>query len=540
MARLLCQIRALQKMPCVAGGGAMVQKYILCAFCVLVLTCIGCGSSDAPPPAAPTEEPTPEPAETTTPEPSPQQDVTEVAPSVPGPLTPETVNQAAEFPAWAGQDGEPFDVKQFLESRQPPADNAAPLYISALAQISGELGHLFPEAERSQRLDRARSLARSIGEAADRDKLQSGAIPQQRVEQILETAAAIIEQLDLAQSKQSCVFVMPTRIDVLLPHVQAARNIARLSKLQLYLASIKGDHDLAVSAAKRTLRLSRDLRPRGFLVCQLVSIAMDGVVLDAIGQFTLNGPKLTTDQYDQVLSLLVEHQQQGLDTHDEGLRLEYITLRQTLEDFRDGRITLEKVKEMIGIQSGGGPSFDRINYEAEVAAANRLFAVAFREAQASYHQAVEASECKSEMAKLTEQAKAGQTDAAVLVLLCVPALHTAREASTRIQANLAGVQLLTAIRRFEVAHGYLPDSLEEAVSETILETIPSDPFSGQPMRYAIIDGKPTVYSVGKDLNDDEHVFGIRLVTYGGNTVIQDVSVERTADVMDFYQRALKV
>jgi len=160
------------------------------------------------------------------------------------------------------------------------------------------------------------------------------------------------------------------------------------------------------------------------------------------------------------------------------------------------------VKEMIGIQSGGGPSFDRINYEAEVAAANRLFAVAFREAQASYHQAVEASECKSEMAKLPEQAKAGQTAAAVLVLLCVPALHTAREASTRIQANLAGVQLLTAIRRFEVAHGYLPDSLEEAVSETILETIPSDPFSGQPMRYAIIDGKPTVYSVGKDLNDD--------------------------------------
>jgi hypothetical protein len=40
-------------------------------------------------------------------------------------------------PAWAGQDkDEPFDVKQFLESRAAPEENAAPLYFAAMAEIS--------------------------------------------------------------------------------------------------------------------------------------------------------------------------------------------------------------------------------------------------------------------------------------------------------------------------------------------------------------------------------------------------------------------
>ena len=133
---------------------------------------------------------------------------------------------------------------------------------------------------------------------------------------------------------------------------------------------------------------------------------------------------------------------------------------------------------------------------------NNCIAAAFREAQTPYHQIAQASETKSEIAKLTERVKAGEADAAVLFLLFVPTLDTLREASTRSRANLVGVQLLTAIRRFELAHGYLPASLDEAASETILKTVPTDSYSGQPMRYAIINGKPTVYSVGKDLNDD--------------------------------------
>ena len=44
-----------------------------------------------------------------------------------------------DIPAWAGKDkDEPFDVKKFLESRAAPADNAAPLYFEAMAEISPE------------------------------------------------------------------------------------------------------------------------------------------------------------------------------------------------------------------------------------------------------------------------------------------------------------------------------------------------------------------------------------------------------------------
>ena len=84
-------------------------------------------------------------------------------------------------------------------------------------------------------------------------------------------------------------------------------------------------------------------------------------------------------------------------------------------------------------------------------------------------------------------------------------------ANRRAQTQLAGVQALIALRRYELAHGMLPSSLEGAAAESALRSVPLDPYSGQPLRYAVVDGKPTIYSVGKDLKDD----GGRLDWKGG-------------------------
>ncbi len=147
-----------------------------------------------------------------------------------------------------------------------------------------------------------------------------------------------------------------------------------------------------------------------------------------------------------------------------------------------------------------GRSPESIDYEAEKAACNRVFSLLLREAQAPYHELAATSEFKTEMGKLSDEAKKGE--GAVVVLLYGPSLEVAREAATRAKANLAGVQLLTAIRRYELAHGKLPASLDEAVADTVLKTVPADPYSGQPMRFAIVNRKATVYSTGKDLKDD--------------------------------------
>lgn len=426
----------------------------------------------------------------------------------------ETPASEGDIPAWAGQrSDEPFDVEQYLISRAAPPDNAAPLYITGLAQIGPELKDVFPPDQRDRRVARARALAGAIGKLADADKLAAGEFPDAQVDQVLNDAASVVEQIDLAQSKPRCVFVTGFGIETLLPHVQPARELARMSILQMHQSRVKGDFSIAEGAIKRALRMSRDLQPRGFMVCQLVSIAMDGVILSGIDRLTLNDPQLTPDRCDRLLALLIEHQQRGLDRCEEGLRLEYISTRETIDDLQTGRTTVQKFAESLGSVAGnqpGQPRFERVNYEVEIAACNRLYALAFEEARAPYAQVRQSSRLKDEIEELATKAKAaqatvqqtGKIDVPMIVLLFAPPFQTFREAATRSAANLAGVQMLIALRRYELTHGQLPESLDAAAAETALKSVPTDPFSGRPMCYAIVSGKPTVYSTGKDLQDD--------------------------------------
>jgi len=76
------------------------------------------------------------------------------------------------------------------------------------------------------------------------------------------------------------------------------------------------------------------------------------------------------------------------------------------------------------------------------------------------------------------------------------------DADRRARTNLAALQMLVALKRYEITHGHLPANLDTAAGETALKTIPTDPYSQSPLKYSVINGKPTIYSVGKDLKDD--------------------------------------
>lgn len=198
---------------------------------------------------------------------------------------------------------------------------------------------------------------------------------------------------------------------------------------------------------------------------QAVSIALEAVCLDSIAQFTLNDPKLTLDQCEQVLALLVEQQQKRLDPYEECIRMAYIESRQVVEDLQLGQMS-PALKQMMD-QFGRLPH--SIAYEAERAACDRIFAIVFQEARTPHHEVAAARGLMREMRKLVEDAKGGGP---VIILLRVPALQALREAATRAKANPAGVLLLTVLRRYELAHGKQPESLDEAVADTVLKTVP--------------------------------------------------------------------
>ncbi len=72
----------------------------------------------------------------------------------------------------------------------------------------------------------------------------------------------------------------------------------------------------------------------------------------------------------------------------------------------------------------------------------------------------------------------------------------------RNEANLHGLETLAAVRRWQITHRALPRNLAAACREAGFKAVPIDPFSGQPMKFVILDRQPVVYSVGKDGKDD--------------------------------------
>lgn len=74
-----------------------------------------------------------------------------------------------------------------------------------------------------------------------------------------------------------------------------------------------------------------------------------------------------------------------------------------------------------------------------------------------------------------------------------------REAEYASELRCATAAL--AIERFRLAHGKLPEKIDEIVPR-FLPAVPLDPFDGRPLRYHRLAKGYVVYSVGGDCHDD--------------------------------------
>jgi hypothetical protein len=473
-----------------------IHRRWCCALGLLVAV-VGCGGGSAPSGAAP-----PTPAAAPGPPPPPPA----------GPASGATLGAAGEIPAWAGQrTDEPFDVKAFLASRAAPADNASLLYQAALAPLGTELGG--PSAA---------SLQDEIAQLANLDKLAAGSVPPPQIDQVLAKASPALAQIDAAQAKPQCVFVTGIGIDALLPHAMPARNVSRLCVLQLQQSRNNGDSAAAEAAVRRSFKMSRDLQPRGPEVCQLVSIAMDGMTLSGMERITLTDPRLTAEQCDRLIAEIAKHRQAMLNRGDEGLKMSYILSRLALDDVQSGRRSFQEVVELLGgpEQSANDipPMAGLFNVEAEISACNQLYALAIAAAAKRTYPAAELAGIRQSLAQrktaidnfkatvastsVPDRPRLRDQAPSALCFIWLAPVEAYLDANTRVAAQFAGTQMLLSLRRYEIAHGSLPPDLQTAAAESVLKTVPLDPYDGQPLRFAMVAGKPTVYSVGKDLKDD--------------------------------------
>jgi hypothetical protein len=83
----------------------------------------------------------------------------------------------------------------------------------------------------------------------------------------------------------------------------------------------------------------------------------------------------------------------------------------------------------------------------------------------------------------------------------MPAIETATLQHEYVRGSRDAILAAIALELYRRRHGGWPATLD-ALVPSLLPSVPVDRFTGQPLRYRIIDGMPRLYSVGANLTDD--------------------------------------
>jgi len=88
-----------------------------------------------------------------------------------------------------------------------------------------------------------------------------------------------------------------------------------------------------------------------------------------------------------------------------------------------------------------------------------------------------------------------------IAVLTLPCVHRSVELDLFCRADLRAARAALAVQRYRLAEGKLPESLGQLVPK-YLDSVPTDPFDGRPLRYRLTDPGFVVYSVWWDGQDN--------------------------------------
>ncbi len=456
-------------------------------------------------------------------------DTPEKEPAFPDPLT--------EPPIWNDL-GTPFDIAEFLKAPLP-AQNAAPLYLDALFEFDNNVSGCFATGQVKeyppdvlQRYLIAGQRSRQAYQFYKAWEADPESVDVEAVDDWLTEYDLGFQKLAAAQKRPKCRFQTGYSFHTLVTHIHTARSVSSLISWRIRRDLSRGDFQRPLDDLQLMLRLNRDLRPGGFAVSQLVSIALDGQCCERVREI-LNAPGVDVATCDTLLSLLTEHESQSIDMVAEFQRADYITARQALYDLqhRTGTFDPQFMREELSIEGDtkspltcisfivdlgmisplkklvvaarllgtltpdawtGGKMLSDRNYTKEVDILNRYYSRTLSLPLESNFQRLEA-EYKSAYAPVIGSA---------LVTYVMSADITVLESIQRGKAQIRGTQCLAALRRWLLEHAEAPPDLETLFKNAGLANVPIDPFSGKPFRVATFDGETVFYSIGPDGKDD--------------------------------------
>ncbi|MCH8824542.1 MAG: hypothetical protein IH984_13660 [Planctomycetes bacterium] len=308
---------------------------------------------------------------------------------------------------------------------------------------------------------------------------------------------------------------------ILLPHLAEMRRLARLLALDAHRAAAESDIDTALADIEAMLGIASHVREAPILINDLVGNAVASLAMDTNGELLATYPDAFDDDQLRHLAHRLSVIEPLFGVRFDGERFGWRDLVQRIytdDGDGDGRLTTRGVTAMEYLVTFPGTTMSPRKGGTAIVAGPLLLATVMSRREAlelherllvQYEVAAERPmwewgsgpgfEADNQIAKW-KSSKLDSVRYFPLVQLMPGLSHAARVKKyglARRDALLVAIALELDRRR----RGTWASNLDDLVPD-LLPTVPLDQFNGRPIRYALVDGTPVVYSVGNDRDDD--------------------------------------
>ena len=346
-------------------------------------------------------------------------------------------------------------------------------------------------------------------------------------EPLAEADRAMFSESTVANSRQLLADTQqPFRaFGVLLPHLASIRQASRMLALDATVAASRGQGSAAVDDLAAIIALSVQVQQPRFLICDLVAIAMRSVACSRATMLLESMPEAFTDddlvRLQQALrsvpSALTE-----MDLQSERIAFEDVVQWMYTDDGRGGGWFNPSAANLMMLEGLCDGSVNRSRDDgaatlmlALTGPAAAMWAADRRELMEFYNAwSDELLARKAWTLRELHDAPATTTDAPLrsgdwvvksrylIAALLMPALERVNWSFAADRAQREATDAAAACVRFKLAHGAWPTRASDLVP-AFLASIPSDPWSGQPVQLKGQGNQFRVWSVGADLIDQD-------------------------------------
>ncbi len=308
-------------------------------------------------------------------------------------------------------------------------------------------------------------------------------------------------------------------IGVLLPHLGEFRGFARALVFDLHRAAEAGDGERVKEDLLTIIAMGEHVREHPILISDLVGVALLSLEMRQLAWVLTEYPDVLSD--DALIELAHRHATFSggkIEIQLQGERAVFYDVVQrvyTDDGNGDGYITASGMKGLHMFMGGWNIQFEVLQSgkRAVVGPVVTTLIAGRKDLVEEYDRHMDAFEAaagkelwEANLDELT--ARVEELDANLLsrtryspIIILMPAIQKAVEAVACARYERDAILVLLAVELHKRRTGAYPQSLND-ISATLLPKRGIDPFSQQPFRYKLVDGRPLLYSVGVDRDDD--------------------------------------